>query len=150
MLSEVRTRDVTEDQRGAWALPWAGASALAYDLHHESSVYPPTRPYDPNRNMALLPQPPNNMGPNVDTLYACSDEALAQLDGMPCGHWAEFGETGLHWLSAAPRSQHPGGVNVATVGGRVGFLSNNVDYYVMSFLVSINDGNVVNISEYVR
>src|SRR5690606_15766314 len=32
-LAEVRTRDHEFDQRGAWALPWAGASLLSLDAH---------------------------------------------------------------------------------------------------------------------
>ena len=34
MFSEVRTRNDPLDQRGAWALPWTGASLLALDVHH--------------------------------------------------------------------------------------------------------------------
>ncbi|HMO87440.1 MAG TPA: DUF1559 domain-containing protein, partial [Lacipirellulaceae bacterium] len=32
-VSEVRTRDNPGDQRGAWALPWAGAAILSLDMH---------------------------------------------------------------------------------------------------------------------
>ena len=35
MLSEVKTRAERNDQRGAWAVPWNGASLLAYDAHHD-------------------------------------------------------------------------------------------------------------------
>jgi prepilin-type N-terminal cleavage/methylation domain-containing protein len=38
-FSEVRTRDNTGDQRGAWALPWSGSSLLAFDMH-------PSKPED--------------------------------------------------------------------------------------------------------
>ena len=34
-LSEVRTRDVETDQRGAWALPWAASTVLGLDVHHD-------------------------------------------------------------------------------------------------------------------
>jgi hypothetical protein len=33
LLSEVRTLDHVQDQRGAWALPLPGASLLAFDMH---------------------------------------------------------------------------------------------------------------------
>ena len=48
------------------------------------------------------------------------------------------------FTSAAPRSNHTGGVNVAFADGHVGFLLNNVDEYTMAYLVSINDGQVIN------
>ncbi|MHC4178283.1 MAG: DUF1559 family PulG-like putative transporter, partial [Planctomycetota bacterium] len=37
MLSEIRVRPHEQDQRGAWALPWTGASLLAFDMHHDES-----------------------------------------------------------------------------------------------------------------
>ncbi len=33
IFSEVRTMDLATDERGAWALPWTGASLLAFDMH---------------------------------------------------------------------------------------------------------------------
>ena len=45
-----------------------------------------------------------------------------------------------HWLSAATRSLHPGGVNVVSLDGHVDFFTNDVDEYVMAYLISVNDG----------
>ena len=33
-FSEIRTLDFEQDERGVWALPWAGASVLSFDMHH--------------------------------------------------------------------------------------------------------------------
>ena len=146
MLSEVRRRDHSLDQRGAWALPWPGSTALAYDVHSASVVthsgsatYLPDLSLSPN----FQAQPPNNPGPNVDVLYDCPDVAMAQLDGVSCGKWEEPGIVGFHWLSAAPRSLHPGGVNALWVDGHITFLPDNVDDATMALAVSINDGQVI-------
>ena len=145
MLSEVRVRANPQDQRGAWALAWTGTSLLAFDMHH--NFFLPRDPYVPSSYFVGLAQPPNNQGPNVDMLYACPDMAGAQLEEMPCGVW----QRGTDWefLSAAPRSRHPGGVNVAFADGHVGFLINEVDDFVMAYLISINDRQSVDYSPYV-
>jgi len=145
MLSEVRVRANPQDQRGAWALAWTGTSLLAFDMHHD--IFSPKDPYVASPYFKGLAQPPNNQGPNVDMLYACPDMAGAQLEEMPCGVW----QKGTEWefLSAAPRSRHPGGVNVAFADGHVGFLINEVDDFVMAYLISINDRQSVDYSPYV-
>ena len=48
LLSEVRTLDHENDQRGAWALPLAGASLLAFDMH------PIDWPYEESAGPRLL------------------------------------------------------------------------------------------------
>jgi prepilin-type processing-associated H-X9-DG protein len=58
---------------------------------------------------------------------------------MPCGIFSPFPFDDNHYLSSAPRSQHPGGVNVAFMDGRLGFLTDDVDEYTMAYLVSAND-----------
>jgi prepilin-type N-terminal cleavage/methylation domain-containing protein/prepilin-type processing-associated H-X9-DG protein len=146
MLSEVRVRSQERDQRGAWALPWTGASLLAFDMHHDGG--PSAYTYNPGS--VGLTQPPNNQGPNVDMLYACPDIAGAQLAGMPCGVWSASEWNEWHYLSAAPRSNHVGGVNVVFVDGHVGFIANQVDEIAMAYMVSANDSKVVAISQHVR
>ncbi len=136
MLAEVRTRANPQDQRGVWALPWTGASNLAYDMHDDDGKLP-FRP-----NPLSLPagvQPPN--GANGDMLYACTDLAGAQLLKMPCRTWTSSGT--LSYLSAAPRSHHPGGVNVAYVDGHTSFFPNTVDLTAMGYLICANDGQPV-------
>jgi hypothetical protein len=58
---------------------------------------------------------------------------------MPCVNWSpQRGE--LHYLSAAPRSRHAGGVVAAAMDGSVRFLTDDIDVNMMAFLISINDG----------
>jgi len=146
MLSEVRVRDNEQDQRGAWALPWTGSSLLAFDMHADWSSMPDK--FVGSQTSVGLTQPPNNLGPNKDMLYACPDKAGAQLEGMPCEVWQPSGPE--NFLSAAPRSLHPGGVYVAFVDGHVGFLVNTVDDYAMAYMISINDRQTIKINDYAR
>ena len=73
-------------------------------------------------------------GPNPDVLYECPDLVGEQFDHMPC--------TTEYWgyISSAPRSLHPGGVNVVYLDGHVGFLADDVDEYVMLHMVDPVDG----------
>jgi prepilin-type processing-associated H-X9-DG protein len=70
-------------------------------------------------------------------LYLCPDTSTAQLDDMPCNTW-EAG-TGREYLSAAPRSRHIGGVQVAYADGHVGFLPNQIDLLTMARLIYVSD-----------
>lgn len=140
MVSEVRTREEPSDQRGVWMLPWSGASLLAMDLHRgyygKVGANDPPRGYnyDPNLISLGLTQTPN--GPQADVLYECNDIANAQLERMPC-------LTSAGYISAAPRSQHPGGVNAAFVDGHVEFLPDDIDELAMNFMISFADGEVI-------
>jgi prepilin-type N-terminal cleavage/methylation domain-containing protein/prepilin-type processing-associated H-X9-DG protein len=140
LLSEVRTRPQLQDQRGAWALPWTGSSLLAFDMHDAGTSA--GRYVGASFSLGQT-QPPNNRGPNVDMLYLCPDMSDAQLKNMPCGVWASSGTWA--YLSAAPRSMHPGGVNTTFMDGHLGFIRNDVDEYVMAYLVCINDGKTVSL-----
>jgi len=136
VFSELRTRDHPQDERGVWALPWNGASLLAFDMHHD-----PLHAFDssfvPYALFANQTQRPNTLGPNSDMLQICPDLQGTQLEGMPC-----LNANGKRWLSAPPRSLHLGGVNAAYLDGRIRFLVNEVDEYVMAYLISIRDGQV--------
>jgi prepilin-type N-terminal cleavage/methylation domain-containing protein/prepilin-type processing-associated H-X9-DG protein len=137
MLSEVLTRDVDTDQRGAWALGWTGSTVLAYDMHDmEDPVIFGKRGYTGSPASLGNTQPPNNQGANFDTLYNCTNPADAQFRRMPC-------LTHNGYLSAAPRSRHPGGVNVIYADNHIAFLPNVVDQTTMAYLVSIEDGQPV-------
>jgi type II secretory pathway pseudopilin PulG len=154
-LSEVRTLEHESDERGAWALPWNGASLLAFDMHplhwpqgHESGaagaefVTGNRTPYLANPATGDEAQRPNNTGPNLDTLKTCRPgtelEQFAADAGLPCTYSRD---PGLHgYMSAAPRSNHPGGVNGASLDGHVEFLANEVDALVMAYLVSALNG----------
>jgi len=146
LLSEVRARAHEEDQRGAWALPWTGASALAFDMHHDYRA--PSSTFTPWDISLGWTQTPNHTKNAMDMLYSCPDMADAQMDKMPCGVWQVSGV--WHYLSAAPRSRHPGGVNVFFLDGHGGFLPNDVDEYVMAYLISANDQQVVDVTDYRR
>lgn len=140
MLSEVRTRGLLHDQRGAWMLPWAGASLLAMDMHplyYGANVSKSTAlsvDYTPSEGSLGLTQVPN--GPQPDVLYSCIDSSDAQLEGMPCNNHHVF------YISSAPRSLHLGGVNAAFADGHVAFLPNAVDEYALNYMITIDDGQI--------
>ena len=148
-VSEVLTRAEERDQRGAWALPWCGASILSLDAHHRWENA--EQAFD-IFNLARVPflledrypwdsiQTPNKQVGNFDMLYHCDDPADAQLDGMPCGTYSDNDGDGNHYLSAAPRSHHMGGVNCMFLDTRVTWLPNEIDPEVMAYLVSAYDG----------
>lgn len=140
-ISEVRTRANPLDHRGTWALGWNAASVLAFDLH--TIPKNPGRAYIPDMELIGFTQPPNNLGPNIDQLYDCSDPDEAQLDGMPCGTWGTVGES--RFLSSAPRSNHPGGVNAMFMDGHVQFVTNAIDHLTMAYAVCIDDGNPIDL-----
>jgi prepilin-type N-terminal cleavage/methylation domain-containing protein/prepilin-type processing-associated H-X9-DG protein len=137
VLSEVRTRGLNEDQRGAWAIAWNGASIIAFDMHDTRDVDFRSGGFIASQASVGWTQGPNNPGPNFDMLYNCTQAAAAQFDRMPCATWASTGAN--NYLSAAPRSQHPGGVNVAWADGRVTFLLDDVDEITMAYLIAVDD-----------
>jgi hypothetical protein len=137
-LSEIRTRDQPRDQRGAWALPWNGASLLAFDMHPAEF---PDKLDDARYDFVYNPrslgftQVPNSAQPDV--LYECPDLIGEQLDRMPC--------TDVHYgyISAAPRSNHPGGVHLSMLDGSSKFVSDQVDEIAMAYAVAIDDGQAL-------
>jgi prepilin-type processing-associated H-X9-DG protein len=140
LASEVRTRPDTQDQRGAWALPWAASSLLALDIHvvtYSSSG----GNYKPATYSLGTSQRPNTS--NADIIYSCTDSVGAQLERMPCTTWVATLNKAAHYLSAAPRSSHPGGVNVVFLDGHCGFLKDDVDEFSMAYLICPNDGQSV-------
>lgn len=150
MLSEVRTRAELTDQRGAWAVPWNASSLLAYDAHHEFTngglrYFADTSETDVGQTPIEAMQRPNHRGPNVDPIYTCVDEEGAQLEGMPCARFT-LGEDG-GYLSSAPRSLHPGGVNVAMMDGAVKFVPDDIDPVTMAWLVSVSDGQTATLPD---
>ena len=139
LLAEVRTLAMAVDQRGAWALPWAGASLLAADSHPTTIVPIVNRPaprfkYAPGFNLQL----PNRVDLIFDSLYSCTGEhqAIAALKNMPCQ--LPGGINGV--FSAAPRSLHAGGVYGVMLDTHVTFLANDINPPTFAALVSINDG----------
>lgn len=135
MISEVKTMITQTDQRGAWALAWNGASILAYDMHPDASgKYPP----DPTLLDVTTQVPNNNKHPNADVLYNC-DQQQSQLARMPCFNYGGS----VDYLSAAPRSNHFGVVNVAYADGHVDAVQDEIDPMVMGYLIGAKDGQSV-------
>lgn len=134
LLGEIRTRPEPLDQRGAWALPWAGASLLSVDMHYPQFGSgeidaPPGYTYD-SISFGVTQRPNSNV---ADVLYKCGDKVGEQLEAMPC-NTQYFG-----YISAAPRSLHPGGVHVAYVDGHASFMADDVDEVAMAYQAAIND-----------
>jgi prepilin-type N-terminal cleavage/methylation domain-containing protein/prepilin-type processing-associated H-X9-DG protein len=143
VFSEVRTLVREDDERGVWALPWNGSSLLAFDAHAQNakSINFSAAPFGPITSLLFQAQLPNTLGPNQDILMHCEGEHAveAQLRGMPCLTWKwALGLSG--YSSAAPRSNHFGGVNVAYLDGHVDFLTNSVNPETMAYLIAIRDG----------
>jgi prepilin-type processing-associated H-X9-DG protein len=78
---------------------------------------------------------------NVDVLYACPDQEAANARGMPCAAWVE--NDIWRYLSSAPRSSHPGGVQALWADGRVDFLDDGIDEVTLAYLIAIGDGRPV-------
>lgn len=149
MLAEVRTMDDPTDIRGAWALNQMGASILAMDMHNIASgqrtnacgTWPEamwervTQPYSPIQQSIggnLQARTPNETG-SGDAIRDCPvPPTIARFQGMPC--------TSSNAYAAAPRSQHPGGVNTTRVDGSLLWLNDDVEPHLMARLISINDG----------
>jgi prepilin-type processing-associated H-X9-DG protein len=144
IFSEVRTLPHLQDERGVWALPWNAASLLSLDMHHDIKQAGSSLAYFwPLRQLAYQAQLPNTIGPNADVLVRCPPEVLAdaQLQRMPCIRWEwELGLLG--YISAAPRSNHIGGINIAYIDGHVDFLLDGIDPFAMAYLVDIRDSEV--------
>lgn len=163
-IAEVRTLAETNDERGAWSLAWNGASLLSMDMHHSSSnAGGLNAEYYLDVTKLHLSQTPNHVDPEAlredftrgaigDVTIRCppgqgSPERLRLArEGMPCATWIgrDAGITsnlvGLAgYLSAAPRSQHPGGINAAFLDGHVIFLSDDVDPVAMALMIDIRD-----------
>jgi prepilin-type N-terminal cleavage/methylation domain-containing protein/prepilin-type processing-associated H-X9-DG protein len=136
MGSEIRIRRDPLDGRGAWAIGWTGSTLLAFDLHSVNNVLP----YVPNpTQVAQIHLPNDPVYP--DMLMACPNPTQAQFEGMPCATWSASG--GNNYLSAAPRSLHPGGVNIVFLDGHVSFLRDQVSKTTMALLISTKDGQSV-------
>jgi prepilin-type N-terminal cleavage/methylation domain-containing protein len=135
-FSEIRTRDEPRDQRGAWVLPWSGASLLAMDMHPVKDVRLEGQsewPYEFKPLSLGQTQTPNSK--MQDILYECPDRVAEQVEAMPCMPEAE-----AKYISAAPRSNHPGGVHGGNLDGSVRFISDDIDEVAMAYQICVSDG----------
>ncbi|MEO0530923.1 MAG: DUF1559 domain-containing protein [Planctomycetota bacterium] len=157
LVSEVRTSEDQADNRGVWALGIAGSTLLAADMHRRNPAAPlaavtiacsptATQPLTRRLNEAYDPKlqaggaetvnTPNQGNANtigVDYIRNCPDPPARAEEGMPCLGVQDSG-------FAAPRSLHPGGVNAARCDGSVDFLNDDIDVFLYSRLISIDDG----------
>ncbi|MGD9127530.1 MAG: DUF1559 domain-containing protein, partial [Planctomycetia bacterium] len=144
LLSEVRTRDQESDQRGVWSLSWPAATLLSVDLHHLKN--PHGARYYPSSYTDGKGQVPNTQGPVVEPIYMCENRDEAKASEMPCLTYGAGWAT--KYLSAPPRSLHPGGVNAAMGDGRVIFLSNEINERVLAYMACSFDGTIIDRTEY--
>lgn len=146
IFSEVRTRAQEADQRGAWAVCWPGATLLSMDLHFYTDLKTGYR-FNPALMTKGKGMTPNNQGPTFDPIYRCVDPDESQSLRMPCITYNSTPYATGNYLSAAPRSNHPGGVNASFGDGRVIFMINKIDEEVMAFLICSIDGISLDLSE---
>ena len=134
MVSEVRTRALESDQRGAWAVPWNGSSLLAVDAHLEP-IPGSEHGFCLNASRPFAHMTPNHIGYGKDEIYECDADG-AEAERMPCVTWSV--KTGLtRYLSSAPRSNHIGGVNVSLMDGSCRFVTDHIDPFLMAAHVNI-------------
>ena len=150
-ITEVRVRNDEKDLRGVWSLPWGAASVLSIHIDH---LYQGNEsPRDLRSITTYIPDPeflnwshmPNATKP--DLIYACIRPADATLEGIPC---SRASGRSRRFASGSPRSRHIGGVNAVALDGHVGFMSDDIDPYVMAHLVSTRDLGIFEVSEQLR
>jgi prepilin-type N-terminal cleavage/methylation domain-containing protein/prepilin-type processing-associated H-X9-DG protein len=129
--AEILIRNNQLDSRGAWAGSWCGSSLL--------SAHIPTLPgltvgYQANPSAASINQWSLPNSKNSDGIRSCPNPAGAMVEKMPC-----FATPN----SAAPRSRHPGGVQLVFLDGHVAFMRDSVTHVTFAHLISINDGQAV-------
>ena len=138
LATEVRTLDREWDSRGVWSMPLPGATLLGLDWHPINN----NKPYRPDPSF-LDAQLPNLVSASIrDQLVSCQQPLYATQQNMPCQN--------VTYLSAAPRSLHIGGVNAVALDGHTGFIRNDIDSFVFSYLVATNDGQPTDVAEYLQ
>jgi hypothetical protein len=138
-VAEVRTLDRAWDTRGAWSLPYPGASLIALDWHPVGNQV--RAPYRPNPTYASGVQLPNDQVLK-DQLIICREPTYSTQQKMPC-------QT-ISFVSAAPRSLHIGGVNAVALDGHAGFIADEIDSFIFAYLISVNDGVPSDVSVYLK
>ena len=69
-------------------------------------------------------QPPNTEGPNLDIVLLVPGQRDGDSGGLPCAVYNVPASN--RYMSAAPRSRHPGGVNAVFLDGHTAFVPNRV------------------------
>ncbi len=138
-ITEVRTSEREYDSRGAWALAFPGASAVALDWHPVSSG----GRYIPDPNFGPDSALPNTQNYADVVIGITTTEPYFEQIGMPARGWTQSGT----FVGAAPRSVHTGGVVCSGMDGSVGFIDDTIDSITFAYLVAANDGVPSDISE---
>ena len=143
-IAEVRIRDDEQDPRGAWAVPWAGSSLLAADIHFHPTLPPISgriridAPYLPittyPRSATQFPNSSIGFG---DQIRPVPDKQASLLDGMPCGRYQAYG---TWFASAATRSRHPGGIYSVWLAGHVQYVSDDIDIVTCAHHLCVHEG----------
>jgi prepilin-type N-terminal cleavage/methylation domain-containing protein len=147
-VTEVRTLDRAWDWRGAWALPGPAAAALDWHPENDHIQAPFYRPDPAEWCNAQTPNRPTIIEGGstcterqiADQQPSCVQPLYANGLKMPCQTASYF--------SSAPRSLHPGGVTAVTLDGHAGFVSDNIDSIVFAYLISTNDRQPSDVSQY--
>ncbi len=149
LVAEVRALEPEWDNRGVWALPFPTGSLLALDWHHKlqpGQPYQTMKPYtrfvpDPNWTDVAIPNSQSERA--ADSVFRCRPLIMKFEYRAPCSPITAL-------LVGAPRSNHPGGVNAVALDGHAGFISDNVELFTFSYLVSTNDGAPSDVTEYLK
>ena len=134
MVGELRSGLNSLDNRGTWALGFAGAS-----LGGHAKDYNPT----PNDKLMVSPPQCDDGGDELQgaDVYGPMFPNRGQL-GMPGTCSKAFNSGGQI------RSQHPGGVNVGFGDGSVKFIKNTISNRIWFSVLTSRGGEIVSADEY--
>jgi prepilin-type N-terminal cleavage/methylation domain-containing protein len=143
-VSEVLSNVMTDDCRGAWALPLMGASAFASrgdDPNPDNHLTPNKRPTDKmGDRIPFCNNPPN------EPEMPCTGVANENLPAMQ--PIATRSNPRLSLWGAAPRSRHTGGVHVAMGDSSVRFVSDTIQAPVWHRVLTIKNQDPVDDKEF--
>ena len=149
LATEVRAIERVWDHRGVWSLPYPSSTVISLDWHHIQNFAPVASidPYIPDPTFAGDAQTPNSYQNDGigDALFVCREvNFMRNVLKAPC-----LRLTG-GFASAAPRSNHPGGVNCVALDGHAGFVTDDIDSFVYAYLIATNDGAPSDVTEFLR
>lgn len=138
-LSEVLASKSPLDPRGAWMLPWSGSSLISGNLPPKGGLDDLKRfksiKYEIDAALQAGSHVPNST--TADVIVECAHLADP---AMPC---VAHNDKEHDYWSAAARSSHPMGVNIAMADGSARFIANEIDAAVWAYLICVNDGHAV-------
>ena len=122
---------------------------MALDWHHKlqpGENWGRLKPYsrfvaDPSFEDVAVPNSQSERRP--DGLFVCRSVIMLRKYRAPCSRIEQL-------MIAAPRSEHPGGVNAVALDGHAGFISNEIDSHVFAYLVSTTDSFPSPVTDYLK